>query len=499
MSLQTELRLFDDPPRVEEMVSKREDQWFDRKSFRIEPAGLAIAMIGFANADGGRIAVGIDDKTREVEGVDSNGDHLNDLMAVGINHCDPPVRHTHTLLPCQNRRGVTDRILVLDVEASEQVHRSVRQECYLRVGDKTRKLSPDEERELVFDKKGEAQFDSSIVKGLTRNDLDMASIEAYAARIGATSVKSLLNSRGLYLDLPSRNGVTQAGLLLFGVTPPIWSYIRYLRYIGTTEETGIRANLSDDVLLEGTIPDLIERAKTLVGEKIGTVVRQTPTGRFERVPTLPEFAWLEAIVNAVTHRSYSLQGDGIRIKEFDDRLVVESPGRLPGLVRVQNIQNMRYSRNPHIARVLAEMTGYVRELNEGVRRMFEEMERFGLRPPAYSITEGSVRVTLFKQPDEARRLQAERMANQLAVLEKRLGGNTLYKLLDTLKQRQGVSSGDVAEIVGVSIPTARNYMRLLEEVGLVTRRLKSANDPTAVWVVTSSIFWKQDFPYSRAT
>ena len=118
------------------------------------------------------------------------------------------------------------------------------------------------------------------------------------------------------------------------------------------------------------------------------------------------------------------------------------------------------------------------------------MERFGLRPPVYAVTEGSVRVTLYKQPDEARRLHAERITTSLAVLKKRLGDKRLSLLLDSLKQREGIPSGEIAELVGVSIPTARNYMRLLEEVGLATRKLKSANDPTALWIITDSIFWR---------
>ncbi|MGV3724136.1 MAG: helix-turn-helix domain-containing protein, partial [Actinomycetota bacterium] len=57
-----QLTLFDEPkPKVEDLLSRREDQWFDRKSTRIDARALADAMVGFANADGGRIVVGIRD------------------------------------------------------------------------------------------------------------------------------------------------------------------------------------------------------------------------------------------------------------------------------------------------------------------------------------------------------------------------------------------------------------------------------------------------------
>ena len=68
---------------------------------------------------------------------------------------------------------------------------------------------------------------------------------------------------------------------------------------------------------------------------------------------------------------------------FDDRLEIISPGKLPNIVTIDNIQHTRYSRNPHIARVLVDF-GWVRELNEGVRRIFADMKASALSEPTYS-------------------------------------------------------------------------------------------------------------------
>src|SRR5690242_19889598 len=101
--LQTELALFDEVPTIETLLAKREDQWFDRKSFRVEPVALADRMIGFANADGGRIVVGIHEG--QVEGINSNINHLNELLQAAIDYTSPLVRHATTFLDCANRRG----------------------------------------------------------------------------------------------------------------------------------------------------------------------------------------------------------------------------------------------------------------------------------------------------------------------------------------------------------------------------------------------------------
>lgn len=88
------------------------------------------------------------------------------------------------------------------------------------------------------------------------------------------------------------------------------------------------------------------------------------------------------MVNAVTHRDYSIRGTDIQIKLFDNRIVVESPGRLPGLVRADNIRHTHFSRNPKIAEFL-KTYNFVKEYGEGVDRMYKELEAVGLQPPEY--------------------------------------------------------------------------------------------------------------------
>ena len=56
-------------------------------------------------------------------------------------------------------------------------------------------------------------------------------------------------------------------------------------------------------------------------------------GKFVTEEEYPKFVRQELIVNAVTHRAYSISGTDIQIKMFDNRIVVESPGKLPGLVK----------------------------------------------------------------------------------------------------------------------------------------------------------------------
>ena len=109
----------------------------------------------------------------------------------------------------------------------------------------------------------------------------------------------------------------------------------------------------------------------------------------------PEEAWLEGIVNALCHRSYNIQGNAIYIKHFDDRFEISNSGPLPQQVTVDNIKTERFARNPRIARVLEDM-GYVRQLKEGVNRIYESMEKSMLSEPEYREANNNIYLTLRK-------------------------------------------------------------------------------------------------------
>ena len=84
-------------------------------------------------------------------------------------------------------------------------------------------------------------------------------------------------------------------------------------------------------------------------------------GLFKTDREYPKFVIQEMTVNSVCHRDYSIKGTEIQIKMFDDRLVFETPGKLPGIVRTDNIRHTHFSRNPKIAEYL-KAYDYVKEL-----------------------------------------------------------------------------------------------------------------------------------------
>lgn len=443
---------------IRSLAELPEDQWFERKSGRISAKDLARPMIAFANAEGGTIVVGI--HGGQVDGVGAKLE--NAARQAAIDFTVPPVRTRVERISVDHRA-----ILVIRVESGDAVHTSASGDCFLRIGDESRKLSLLEQQELAFDRGG-TPFESTPAT-ITIDDLSAPQLEAYRAAIGSSTVEGMLMAR----DLIDRRGrLTVAAELLFADRPQTEfpsACVRVLKYDDDDRGTGSSMSLINDERIEGSLPTQIEESVRLVESWLPARRALTASGRFERVPIIPRDAWLEGIVNAVIHRSYSLMGDHIRIEIFPHRVEITSPGRFPGLVDPKRpLSISRYARNPRIARVCADM-GITRELGEGIHRIFSEMEKRGLASPTYRQGPQSVTLTLSAADAIDRELLKAMPKSTEAVLDAlRLAGRPL-------------GTGQIAELAGVARPTAGRALRALRDADLVAWDGQSERDPRASW------------------
>lgn len=448
------------------LLGLREDQWFDRKSSRVAAQDLANVLVGMANAEGGIVAIGL--WNGAVEGISNARARLAGWQQAAMDFTVPAVPCRHRLVACVNQDGADDELLIIEVETSEMVHANQRDEVYLRVGDETRRLNFTQRQELLYDK-GQATYESTVVAGAERGDLDESLLQSYAQAVNHPDPDRLLAARGLV----TRAGeVTVASALLFADNPQTWlpeASVRILRYQGTERGTGARQRLLDDVRIDGPIPRQLMAARQAISERLPTRRALGSAGKFERVGLLPQDAWLEAVVNAVVHRSYSMSGDHIRVEIFDDRIEIESPGRFPGIADWDDpLRVTRFARNPRIARVCADLD-FGQELGEGIRRMFEDMRLAGLADPSYHETSGSVRVVLSSTPIDRE-------------LEARLPEGA-RDLLRVIREAQRPSTGDLVAATGRSRPAVLRQLRALEDAEVITWVGSSQKDPRAYWAL----------------
>ena len=246
--------------------------------------------------------------------------------------------------------------------------------------------------------------------GATVDDLDPAQIEAYREQLALRRPASPLSRQGQETLLLQVGAVvrdmgqlrpTLTGVLFFGQEPQHFYpslTITFLHFAGTsTARTDPDAPLYlDNREFRGSVPAMIESARATVFEKLS---KQATLDGFVRqdVPEYPESVYREAIINAVSHRDYELEGSSIQVRLFADRLEVQSPGGLGGHLTVDNIAYEQYTRNPRLVRLLEDY-GYVEQRGLGVDQMIQVMAANGLEPPVFENRGSSFWVTLKGKP-----------------------------------------------------------------------------------------------------
>jgi ATP-dependent DNA helicase RecG len=434
------------------LIAAPEGQTLEWKSPRIHPRDLATTLIAFANADGGRLLIGIEDDGT-VSGLDPIADReqAERLLRAAYEFCTPSVQIEYQFAPCRGRQ-----VLVIDVPVSTRVHNHNNGRGYLRVLDRDQPLSADETLRVAF-AKGQASYETQPVRGATLEEVDQDLVKEYARLRGLDQpAEHILHGLNLLVE----DTLTVAGVLLFAREPGRWlprAGVDFLKFEGTTVELGKAFNLVKRQELIAPLPRLIRHTWELVGTFVRTRRRLQGLEMTER-PEYPEFAWREIIVNAIAHRDYSITGTAIQVRMFDDRLEVESPGGLPGIVTVENIRRRHFSRNPYIVSVLKTWR-YIEELGFGVDRVFREMESAGAPPPLITDDGGMLTVTLYA-------VKATALPDIPAGTEL---NERQVKALAIIAERGPINNREYRERFNVSHTTATADLRDLVAKGLIER------------------------------
>ena len=290
---------------LEEICSMVESSVFDRKSAKIDAKSLAVHLIAFANADGGTLAIGVEDDGK-ITGIDGYAENINELLRVPFDFCKPSVQVETERIPCKNAKGLSDHILLIEVLQSNDIHTNQADEVFFRIGDKSKKLNFDERLQLMYSK-GTRYFEDAPVPDATMDDIDLDFVREYTAKLGyrKSAQEYLLENKEFIKEKNGGQEVSAAAVLLFGKNPKHFfprARIRFIRYEGTEARVGAAMNVIKDVSFEGRILQVTEKALEFVRSQIKERTYLGADARFVTESEYPEFAWKELIVNAVAHR-----------------------------------------------------------------------------------------------------------------------------------------------------------------------------------------------------
>lgn len=359
--------------------------WFPED---VSPARMSAILAGMANAEGGIVLLGVAPRTREVHGISSPSDAVDQVFQSALLVDPPLVLPVPVLLPYLGKQ-----VLQICVPQGLPNVYSVDGRYWVREGAQTNPLAARRMRQLLMER-GALHFESRPLPGACLEDLDPQQVAAYleALHLPATEPwETVLLRRGCLVRQDGKLLPTNAAVLLFGRYPQQWlpsASILAARFPGSS--------FGDEFLkqdLAGSLPEQLRQAEAFLQQNLRRVVRMVGLAHQE-TPEYPYEAVRELLVNAVAHRDYNLQGDTIHLHIFSDRLEVHSPGGLPGPVNLSNLLEARFARNAVVAQVLSDL-GFVERLGYGLDRVVNAMRQQALRPPRFEELGGAFRVTLF--------------------------------------------------------------------------------------------------------
>jgi ATP-dependent DNA helicase RecG len=383
--------------KAEDIKKIMESHFVDLKGAKITPAKLSRTISAFANTSGGEIYIGVD----EIE-----AESVNTRMWDGFSDkesANPIFQVMQQLNPLENNysaeffiaQGCIGLLLHLTIFKTQEVVLATDGKAYVRRNAQNLPIRDGADLERLKFDKGVKSFENEFI------NMPIDDVANSSTMLGV--VKNMIPTADPVVWLEKQRVIkdgrpTVAGVLLYADLPqailPKRSAIKILRY--RTEKSAERDFLVFDPLtVEGPIYNLIFDAVKRIQEVIEKIEKISSSG-MERIK-YPEEAVHEILTNAVLHRDYNIIAD-IQVRIFDNRVEIESPGRLPGHVTVENITKTQFARNPKIVRLINKFPNPPnKDVGEGLNTAIEAMGKLRLKPPIIQEGEGSVIVTLYHE------------------------------------------------------------------------------------------------------
>jgi len=287
----------------------------------------------------------------------------------------------------------------VEVPRSLFIHRSPGGYLW-RQGSRTRPIEPAclarvlQQRSQV----GLARFEQNAVPSASFGDLSRKLWQRFTSRAEGPDEVVLMRRKLLTRDDEGRSRASVAGVLMCCETPERFvsgAFIEAVRYRGVVQDA---ANQLDAARICGSLDQQVRQAMAFLLRNQRVAASKRP----QRIDH-PQFslrAVFEAVVNAVAHRDYSIEGSKIRLFMFDDRLELYSPGDLPGSVSVESLPFRQVTRNELLTSLLAECPvglthgdvgrGYcIEKRGDGVPIIFNESEALSGKKPVYRMIDDS--------------------------------------------------------------------------------------------------------------
>ena len=429
-------------------------------------------VVAYANGRGGKIIFGVDDKTLEVVGMDTDSifQTIDAITNAISDSCEPTILPDITLQTVEDKTVIVVEIFPGKMRPYYIKSKGMVSGTYVRSAGTTRPVADYMLKELILEGQNR-YYDCEVCEGLTVTPED---IDRLCAEMKATAIRNTL-TEGEKLKVKD---VTQNVLISWGVLAekdgavvPTNAYAlltgqaRFQPVIQCAVFKGKdRAYFVDRREFEGSIQDQMEAAFQYVLEKINRGMRIQGMYRQDMFE-LPVDSVREMIANSVAHRSY-LEPGNIQVALFDDRLEVTSPGMLLNGVSIKKMKE-GYSkpRNRAIASAFAYMK-IIEKWGSGIPRILRECSEYGLPEPEFIDFDGDFRVNMYRQLPEKDWSHTDDTKHDT---NDTISENDT-KVLNLIRENPSITQAELKEKLQVSIVTVKRLMADLQKRGLIERQ-----------------------------
>jgi ATP-dependent DNA helicase RecG len=383
------------------LVNEEEGLKFERKEGKVVPKDLAKLLIAFANTEGGTVIVG-QRNNKSLEGLkEYDQNKIEKLIDVGAEFCSPMIPIDKEKIKITNDRGEEDFIYMIHIESSDKLHKRSDGKVFRRVGDSSIEAKDDILRHLEYEK-GSIKYEEEIVPDLEITDLDSNIFTVFKEEQirnnneYTKSFEEFLINTHLATKRKDQLLIKRSAALTF--SPNDFSIlsqssIRIIKVDGKEMRSVNTSKISEIEAVNGSLYYQVNQTMDTLKKVLKSSNTIEKNGIFEVRYEYPLEAIRESLINAVTHRSYDLDGIEIMVIIYVDRIEIKSPGRLPGHMNENNIMTDRFSRNKNVSKIMAFL-GVVRKLGEGIDRIIESMEEQDLPKPLFVNGEANFSVIL---------------------------------------------------------------------------------------------------------
>ena len=432
------------------------------------PKSWLKSVSAFANGLGGSLFFGVNNEG-VVRGLD-NVQRVCETISTKIRDYMDPLPDVE-MLP--QRIGVLD-ILQLKVGAGNYTPYYYvgdgQRIAFVRVGDESLPATVEQMVRLVL-KGSNKTFDSLLTDYKAEDSSFTILANTFKLRTGQEWNKKYLSSFGLVTDTGC---LTNAGAL-FADDCPLWQSRLYCtRWDG--REKGDAVN---DAEFTGNVLMLLREAMNFVKSNTRRGWEKLPDGRKNK-PEYAERAILEAMVNHLIHRDYTVMGGEVHLDIYDNRLTITSPGGMYNGALIQDLDIADVSserRNPILANVMAQLD-YMEKRGSGLTRICNETQALeGYRDdlkPVFKSTSTQFQTTIFASTDMSNVGDHVGDVSETELVERQ------QKILNLIKESPTITGHQMSEILSVSQRTIERDLSSLQKKGILKHEGK---DNAGVWVV----------------